>query len=101
MSNSYSSDNSSNESARLQLPLASIARALCQAAMGGSDKLYEVMIKLTLMIDATAHTYVLSSWTQIIGELPRVEWLEGLYQTDIGECEGIDFEGLSETNYTF
>src|SRR5947209_7210111 len=101
MSNSYSSNNSANESARLQLPLASMVRALCQATMGGSDQLYEVMIKLTLMIDATAHTYGLATWTQIVGERPRLKWAEGLDQTEIVDAEAAVSEALSELNPTF
>src|SRR5438105_6430885 len=101
MSNSYPSDNSSNESARLQLPLASMVRALCQAAMGGSDQLYEVMIKLTLMIDATAHTYGLATWTQTIGERPKLKWAEGLDQAEITDAERIVFDALNSTKPAF
>jgi transcriptional regulator with PAS, ATPase and Fis domain len=73
----------------LQLPLASMVRTLCQAAIGGSDQLYEVMLKLTLMIDATAHTYGLATWTQKIGEKPRLKWVEGLEQDEIDEAENV------------
>jgi transcriptional regulator with PAS, ATPase and Fis domain len=86
----YSSNHLSDEApTSLQLPLASMVRTLCQAAMGGSDQLYEVMIKLTLMIDATAHTYGLATWTQKIDEPPRLKWVEGLEQEEINEAENV------------
>ncbi|MDT4953030.1 MAG: hydrogenase-4 transcriptional activator [Acidobacteriota bacterium] len=47
------------------------------------------MIKLTLMIDATAHTYGLATWTQKIGEKPRLKWVEGLEQDEIDEAENV------------
>lgn len=81
----------------LQLPLASMVRTLCQAAIGGSDQLYEVMIKLTLMIDATAHTYGLATWTQKIGERPRLKWVEGLEQDEINEAENVVANAFSAT----
>ncbi len=39
------------------LPISSIVRAVCQAASSGPDLLYEVMLKLSLMVEATAPTY--------------------------------------------
>jgi len=77
----------------LQLPLSSMVHALCNAAMGGSDQLYEVMIKLTLMIDATAHTYGLATWTQMKDARPRLKWAEGLDEAEIADAERI----VSET----
>src|SRR3982751_1373818 len=101
MSNSHSLMNSLEESASLQLPLSSMVHALCNAAMGGSDQLYEVMIKLTLMIDATANTYGLSTWTQIIGKRPLLKWAEGLDQNEIADAEKIVSEALSASGSTF
>jgi len=75
-----------------------MVRALCQAATGGSDQLYEVMIKLTLMIDATAHTYGLATWTQAFGERPRLKWVEGLEQDEITNAENIVAGSLSVPN---
>jgi hypothetical protein len=49
-----------SESSSLQLPISSIVRAVCEAATGGPDLLYEVMIKMSLMVEATAPTYGLS-----------------------------------------
>ena len=45
-----------------KLPISSIVRAVCEAANGGPDLLYEVMIKMSLMVEATAPTYGLSIW---------------------------------------
>jgi transcriptional regulator with PAS, ATPase and Fis domain len=74
-----------------------MVRALCQAAMGGSDQLYEVMIKLTLMVDATARTYGLATWTQTSGERPHLKWVEGLDQDEISYAENIVAGALSTT----
>ena len=78
-----------------QLPLASMVRALCKAATAGPDMLYEVMLKLTLMIDATAQTYGLATWTQKLGERPRLKWVEGLDQDEIAEAEAVVGAALS------
>lgn len=72
-----------------------MVHALCSAAMGGSDQLYEVMIKLTLMIDATAQTYGLATWTQAVGERPRLKWAEGLDETEIADAERVVAEALN------
>jgi transcriptional regulator with PAS, ATPase and Fis domain len=96
MSLSHSSENLNNSTVlHATLPLASMVRALCQAATAGSDQLYEVMIKLTLMVDATAHTYGLATWTQTIGERPRLKWVEGLEQNEIMDAEAVVAEALS------
>jgi transcriptional regulator with PAS, ATPase and Fis domain len=76
-----------NSSVPFQMPLASMVRALCTAAMGGSDVLYEVVLKLTLMIDATAQTYGLATWSQKLGARPHLKWVEGLTQDEITEAE--------------
>jgi transcriptional regulator with PAS, ATPase and Fis domain len=80
------------------LPLASMVRTLCRAATGGPDLLYEVMLKLTLMIDATAQTYGLATWTQKKGERPRLKWVEGLDPTEIAEAEATVAEALLISN---
>jgi hypothetical protein len=51
-----------SDSKSYQLPISSIVRAVCEAANGGPDLLYEVMIKMSLMVEATAPTYGLSIW---------------------------------------
>ncbi|MGB9180845.1 MAG: sigma-54 dependent transcriptional regulator [Pyrinomonadaceae bacterium] len=81
-----------------QLPLASMVRALCKGAMAGPDLLYEVMLKLTLMIDATARTYGLATWTQNLGERPRLKWVEGLNQDEITEAEATVAEAFSSAS---
>lgn len=78
----------------MQLPLASMVHMLCEAAVGGPDHLYEVMIKLTLMVDATANTYGLATWTQQFGERPRLKWVEGLEQDEISEAEAVVADAL-------
>src|SRR5689334_10930670 len=100
MSNSHSL-NILEESVSLQLPLSSMVHALCNAATGGSDQLYEVMIKLTLMIDATAHTYGLATWTQTIGERPKLKWAEGLDQAEITDAERTVFDALNSAKPSF
>jgi transcriptional regulator with PAS, ATPase and Fis domain len=66
-----------------------MVRALCQAATVGPDLLYEVILKLTLMVDATARTYGLSTWAQNAGEKPRLKWVEGLDQDELAEAEPV------------
>jgi hypothetical protein len=59
-----------------QLPLSSIVRAVCDAANGGPDLLYEVMIKMSLMVEATAPTYGLSIWALSEAGKPTLRWEE-------------------------
>ncbi|HYE76003.1 MAG TPA: sigma-54 factor interaction domain-containing protein, partial [Blastocatellia bacterium] len=87
-----------NEDSGVSLPLSSMVRTLCRAAMGGPDLLYEVMLKLTLMIDATAQTYGLATWSQKQDERPRLKWVEGLNHDEINEAETIVSEALLITN---
>ncbi|HEX8175700.1 MAG TPA: sigma-54 dependent transcriptional regulator [Pyrinomonadaceae bacterium] len=77
------------------LPLASMVRALCQAATRGPDLLYEVILKLTLMVDSTAQTYGLATWTQKSGERPHLKWVEGLNHDEIAEAEMAVMTALS------
>jgi len=65
------------------LPIASIVRALCQAADAGPDLLYEVMIKLSLLVEATAPMFGLSLWSVDVGEGPRLNWAEGLDEEEL------------------
>ncbi|MGH9944843.1 MAG: sigma-54 interaction domain-containing protein [Pyrinomonadaceae bacterium] len=71
-----------------QLPLASMVRALCGAATSGSDVLYDVMLKLALMVDATAQTYGLATFAQKQDERPHLKWVEGLNHEELAEAEG-------------
>jgi len=71
-----------------------MVRALCRAAPNGSDMLYDVMLKLALMIDATAQTYGLATFAQKPGERPYLKWVEGLDQDEIAEAESVVAETL-------
>lgn len=66
-----------------QLPISSIVRAVCQAAGGGPDLLYEVMIKMSLMVEVTAPTYGLSIWATSDSGKPTLRWAEGLEDQEI------------------
>jgi transcriptional regulator with PAS, ATPase and Fis domain len=72
-----------SESGSSQLPISSIVRAVCQAASGGPDLLYEVMIKVSLMVEATAPTYGLSIWATSDSGKPTLRWAEGLEEQEI------------------
>src|SRR5215212_9832525 len=77
-----------SESNSLQLPISSIVRAVCEAAKGGPDLLYEVMIKMSLMVEATAPTYGLSIWATSDAGKPTLRWAEGLEEEEIAIGEG-------------
>src|SRR5215218_8975477 len=79
---------SSSDSSSLQLPISSIVRAVCEAAKGGPDLLYEVMIKMSLMVEATAPTYGLSIWATSDTGKPTLRWAEGLEEEEIAIGEG-------------
>src|SRR5215510_6267811 len=66
-----------------KLPSSSIVRAVCEADNGGPDLLYEVMIKMSLMVEATAPTYGLSIWATSDSGKPTLRWAEGLEETEI------------------
>ena len=78
-----------------QLPISSIVRALCQAADAGPDLLYEVMLKLSLMVESTAPMYGLSIWTLDSGQGPRLEWAEGLSEPELAAGETVVSETLA------
>jgi transcriptional regulator with PAS, ATPase and Fis domain len=71
----------------LNLPLASMVRALCRAANTDTDILYDVMLKAALMVDAAAHTYGMATFAQKRGERPHLKWVEGLDADEIAEAE--------------
>ncbi len=77
-----------------QLPIGSIVRALCQAANAGPDLLYEVMLKLSLLVESTAPMYGLSIWTLESGEGPRLNWAEGLQEPELATAERVVNETL-------
>ena len=76
-----------SDSESLQLPISSIVRAVCEAANGGPDLLYEVMIKMSLMVEATAPTYGLSIWATSDKGKPTLRWAEGLEEQEIATGE--------------
>ena len=78
-----SPDVPATESGSPKLPISSIVRAVCEAASGGPDLLYEVMIKMSLMVEATAPTYGLSIWATSDSGKPTLRWAEGLEETEI------------------
>jgi hydrogenase-4 transcriptional activator len=83
------SESSVNDTAKVfQLPLASMVRALCRAADTGSDVLYDVMLKVALMVDAAANTYGMATFSQKAGERPRLKWVEGLDPDETADAEG-------------
>jgi transcriptional regulator with PAS, ATPase and Fis domain len=79
---------SASESGLFQLPISSMVRAVCEAANGGPDLLYEVMIKMSLMVEATAPTYGLSIWVKSSSaSKPNLRWAEGLDEPEIALAE--------------
>ena len=72
-----------SDSNSVQLPISSIVRAVCEAANGGPDLLYEVMIKMSLMVEATAPTYGLSIWATSETGKPTLRWAEGLEDQEL------------------
>ena len=64
-----------------------MVRAVCRAAGNGPDQLYEVMVKLSLMVEATAPTYGLSIWTCATTGQAQLKWAEGLDETELLRAE--------------
>lgn len=79
--NSYVESQSGHNSS--PLPINSIVRALCRAASAGPDLLFEVTLKLSLLVEATAPMYGLSMWSVQDGQKPRLSWAEGLDETEL------------------
>ena len=80
------------------LPINSIVRALCQAANSGPDLLYEVMLKVSLVVEATAPMYGLSIWHIEAGQRPRLEWAEGLQEGELLAVEAVVCDTLAATD---
>ncbi len=91
MSNATETDFTVQESSSFDqsLPISSIVRAVCQAASAGPDLLYEVMLKLSLMVEATAPTYGLAIWALSQGQRPHLKWVEGLDEEEIAKGEEV------------
>src|SRR5215217_461994 len=88
-------DAPASESSSLRLPISSIVRAVCEAANGGPDLLYEVMIKVSLMVEATAPTYGLSIWATSDSGKPTLRWAEGLEDKEIAIGESAVVEAFA------
>src|SRR5258705_1268756 len=72
-----------SDSSSIKLPISSIVRAVCEAANAGPDLLYEVMVKMSLMVESTAPTYGLSIWSAASPDKPSLRWAEGLEEDEI------------------
>jgi transcriptional regulator with PAS, ATPase and Fis domain len=84
---SYSEPTSEPDALTNKLPIGSIVRALCQAADAGPDLLYEVMLKVSLLVESTAPMYGLSLWSLESGQRPRLNWAEGLQEPELATGE--------------
>jgi len=78
-----------------QLPISSIIRNVCEAANGGPDMLYEALIKMSLMVEATAPTYGLSIWAMSVDGKPNLRWAEGLQEEELAEGKKAVTEALA------
>jgi transcriptional regulator with PAS, ATPase and Fis domain len=83
------------ESTSQQLPISSIIRNVCEAANGGPDMLYEALIKMSLMVEATAPTYGLSIWSMAVDGKPSLRWAEGLEEDELAEGQKAVTEALA------
>ncbi len=91
------SDNSGDS---FHLPLASMVRSLCKAAATGTDVLYDVMLQISLMVDATAQTYGLATFAHKSGGRPRLKWVEGLTEDEINAAETLVEKAFAQSDYT-
>jgi transcriptional regulator with GAF, ATPase, and Fis domain len=69
------------------LPFGAMVRAICGAASGGPDLLYEMMLKAMLMVDGAAPMYGLSTWSLTFDKRPRLQWADGLTPEELEEAE--------------
>ena len=79
-----------------KLPIGSIIRALCQAANAGPEMLYEVMLKVSLVVESAAPMYGLSLWTLSVNQTPKLEWVEGLNEQELAVGEDIVRAALTD-----
>src|ERR1051325_1599898 len=93
LTSSYSETQSVFETSAL--PIRSIVRALCHAANAGPDQLFLVMLKLSLLVEATAPMYGLSIWTVDGDQKPRLNWAEGLDEQELADGQRVVHETLS------
>lgn len=87
--------NEQTDSLQKSLPITAIVRAVCQAASTGPGQLYEVMLKLSLLVEATVPTYGLSIWTLRAGQRPRLKWAEGLEENELAIGEKVVADTLT------
>lgn len=83
MPGSMLSENPATSAKTNSLPINAIVKALCQAANSGPELLYEVMLKLSLVVEATAPMYGMSIWNLHNGQRPHLEWVEGLNEEEL------------------
>src|SRR5215213_7847230 len=84
-----------------ELPLAAMVRAVCRAAETGSDALYDVMLKVALMVDAAAPTYGMATFSQKHGERPHLKWVEGLDPEETSDAEEVVAAALALSEASF
>ncbi len=96
------SESAANSSKTNSLPINAIVKALCQAANSGPELLYEVMLKLSLVVEATAPMYGMSIWNLENGQRPRLQWAEGLEEPELssGESTVNEFVAASESSWS-
>lgn len=82
------------------LPVSAMVRAVCRAAQAGPEMLYEVMLKLSLMVEATAPTYGLSIWTLEAGQRPSLKWAEGMQEDEIRDGEEVVANAIAAKGVT-
>lgn len=85
----FSDSDSDSEIDNERLPVTALVRAVCQAAQVGPDLLYEVMLKLSLMVEGMVPTYGLSIWTLDLGQKPALKWAEGLHEAELHAAETV------------
>lgn len=96
----FAAEGSGTGGGEFKMPLASMVCALRRAATTSADMLYDVMLKVALMVDSTAQTYGLATFAQKLGEPPHLKWVEGLEQDEIAEAEAHINSSLSAANAT-
>jgi DNA-binding NtrC family response regulator len=84
-----------SDSQKEPIPLSAMVRAVCQAAQAGPDLLYEVMLKLSLMVEGMVPTYGLSIWSLETGQKPTLNWAEGLQEDELAGAEAVVTDALT------
>src|SRR5215212_2593176 len=92
---------SGGDACGFELPLAAMVRAVCRAAETGSDALFDVMLKVALMVDAAAPTYGMATFSQKHGERPHLKWVEGLDPEETSDAEEVVAAALALSEASF